>query len=140
MGASRYQVAALPLRHGPDGVLQIMLITSRERHRWIIPKGWPMKGKADCEAASIEAYEEAGLQGTINESPLGSYDYIKINRRGEGEPITVQVYLMHVDKREETWPEKGQRVSLWYDLDEALIVLDEPGLAELIMKQRRKIR
>jgi 8-oxo-dGTP pyrophosphatase MutT (NUDIX family) len=55
-----------------------MLLTSRGTHRWVIPKGWPMKGRKPAEVASQEAYEEAGLIGQIvGKRPLGSFHYEK---------------------------------------------------------------
>jgi len=58
------QYGALPWRHGPHG-LEIMLITSRETKRWVIPKGWPMVGKKPHRVAEIEAFQEAGVKGII---------------------------------------------------------------------------
>jgi 8-oxo-dGTP pyrophosphatase MutT (NUDIX family) len=46
----RAQVGALPVR-GKAGAYEVLLVTSRESGRWIIPKGWPMRGKKDHEAA-----------------------------------------------------------------------------------------
>jgi hypothetical protein len=34
------QVAALPIAVGDDGVLRLLLLTSRETKRLIMPKGW----------------------------------------------------------------------------------------------------
>ena len=74
---STTQVAALPLRTGSDGTLQVLLVTSRETRRWVIPKGWPMKGLKPYEAAAQEALEEAGLKGHVEEKPVGTYTYFK---------------------------------------------------------------
>ena len=64
---------ALPWRIGARGTREVMLLTSRETHRWVIPKGWPMKGRKPAEVASQEAYEEAGLVGrVVGKRPLGS--------------------------------------------------------------------
>src|ERR1700685_808730 len=72
------QFAALPWRIGEGGTRQIMLLTSRETHRWVIPKGWPMKGRKPAEVASQEAYEEAGLIGqVVGKRPLGNFHYEK---------------------------------------------------------------
>lgn len=60
------QVASLPLRRSEDGKIEVLLVTSRETRRWIIPKGWPMKGKKQHEAAAIEAEEEAGVIGNTS--------------------------------------------------------------------------
>jgi 8-oxo-dGTP pyrophosphatase MutT (NUDIX family) len=68
------QFAALPWRIGEGGRREVMLLTSRETHRWIIPKGWPMKGRKPGDVASQEAYEEAGLIGHIvGKRPIGSF-------------------------------------------------------------------
>lgn len=56
----RQQYGALCFRFGEDGAVEILLITSRDSGRWIIPKGWPMKKKEPHEAAAVEAWQEAG--------------------------------------------------------------------------------
>src|SRR5208283_4535871 len=72
------QYAALPWRIGAGGMRQVMLLTSRETHRWVIPKGWPMKGRKPAEVAAQEAFEEAGLIGQIvGRRPIGSFHYQK---------------------------------------------------------------
>jgi 8-oxo-dGTP pyrophosphatase MutT (NUDIX family) len=62
-GEPRAQYAALPWRLGER--VEILLVTSRDTHRWVIPKGWPMKGRSPRGAAAVEASEEAGLLGKI---------------------------------------------------------------------------
>jgi 8-oxo-dGTP pyrophosphatase MutT (NUDIX family) len=72
------QSAALPWRIGEDGMRQVMLLSSRETRRWVIPKGWPMKEKKSAEVASQEAYEEAGLVSQIvGKRPIGRFHYEK---------------------------------------------------------------
>jgi 8-oxo-dGTP pyrophosphatase MutT (NUDIX family) len=75
------QVAALPVVVGDDGIARVLLLTSRKTKRWVIPKGWPMKGLKPHEAAAQEAFEEAGLSGKIGKKRIGRYTYFK--RRGE---------------------------------------------------------
>ena len=77
----RRQVGALCWRHSGKG-LRILLITSRDTSRWVIPKGWPMRNRTEPEAAAREAYEEAGLRGTISDRSLGVYTYLKALGRG----------------------------------------------------------
>ena len=48
------QIAALPYATGPDGSMRILLITSRETRRWVIPKGNRIKGMAGHRAAEME--------------------------------------------------------------------------------------
>ena len=69
------QVAAIPFRIGDTGEIEVMLVTSRETKRFIVPKGWPMKGKSGRKAATIEAMEEAGVVGKTLKAPAGGYSY-----------------------------------------------------------------
>src|SRR5262249_23178072 len=71
--ASSLQFAALAGRISEGGMREVMLLTSRETHRWVVPKGWPMKGRKPAEVASREAYEEAGLVGqVVGKHPIGT--------------------------------------------------------------------
>ncbi len=126
------QFAALPWRLSESGMRQVMLLTSRETHRWIIPKGWPMKGYKSPEVAKQEAYEEAGLIGNIvGNRPVGNFHYPKRLARGEV-LCQVRVYLFRVERQLDEWPEKSQRVTKWFDADEAAGLVEEGGLAEII--------
>lgn len=128
----RAQVAALPLRRGSAGP-EVLLITSRESKRWIVPKGWPMKGRKDYKAAEIEALEEAGVRGRIRKHPIGAYTYDK--RLDDAvEPCRVMVYLLDVDELISTWPEREQRVRKWFSVEDAAETIQEPALASLIRK------
>jgi 8-oxo-dGTP pyrophosphatase MutT (NUDIX family) len=129
----RRQVAALPWR-GEGPALQIMLVSSRETRRWVIPKGWPMKDKADHEAAAQEAYEEAGLDGVIVEQAAGDYEYLKRLKSGAAKLVKVDVYPMQVTGEHATWPEKGQRTLQWMAPVEAALAVQEPELRDLIAR------
>ena len=74
--ATGIQYAALPYRI-EAGQVRVLLITSRETHRWVIPKGWPMNGLKPQDAAAVEAAEEAGLIGSIESQPLGSFNRLR---------------------------------------------------------------
>ena len=128
--AHRAQVAALPVRHA-DGGVEVLLITSRETHRWVIPKGWPMRDRKDCQAAAREAYEEAGIAGRVHKRPLGAYTYQK-RLVGRVEPCRVMVYLLEVAEERVAWPEREQRTRRWFKPDEAADNVDEPRLAAMI--------
>ena len=78
----RHQYAALPWRRGDDGALEVLLITSRESRRWVIPKGWPIKGLNSKKSAAREAFEEAGVLGAVGKKKLGDYHYDKRLRSG----------------------------------------------------------
>jgi 8-oxo-dGTP pyrophosphatase MutT (NUDIX family) len=81
--AKRVQYAALPYRRDGGSLMEVLLITSRDTGRWIIPKGWPLKGKAPHKAAAREAREEAGLVGKIHRRPIGSFSYEKRLKGGK---------------------------------------------------------
>ena len=61
--AVRVQYGALPYRFTHDAELEILLLTTRQSKRWIIPKGWPIKGLRPAKSAAREAFEEAGVRG-----------------------------------------------------------------------------
>ncbi|WP_245620082.1 NUDIX hydrolase [Phenylobacterium immobile] len=128
----RAQYAALPWRRGGDGVLEILLITSRETRRWVIPKGWPMKGKTSAAAAAREAFEEAGVSGQTAKKPLGAFHYDKRLSSGRLQRVRVSVFALKVEAEAETWPEIGQRDRLWASLADAAERVDEPELKALI--------
>src|SRR5690606_20329418 len=88
------QVAALPFRI-KDGKVEVLLVTSRETKRWLIPKGWLMKGKKPHKAAAQEAVEEAGVKGEIESESLGHYDYWK-RRAAHFDLCRVEVYPLKV--------------------------------------------
>lgn len=126
------QFAALPWRLSEGGTREVMLLTSRETRRWVIPKGWPMKGRKPFEVASQEAYEEAGLVGTIvSKRPIGQFHYAK--RLPGGELLCqVKVFLLRVERQLDDWPEKAQRQTRWFDATEAAELVEEGGLAAII--------
>jgi 8-oxo-dGTP pyrophosphatase MutT (NUDIX family) len=132
-GGKRRQVAALPWR-GEGETLRILLVSSRETRRWVIPKGWPMKDKTDFAAAAQEAYEEAGLDGVISERPIGEYEYLKKLKSGAARLVKVDVFPMQVTGEHATWPEKGQRTLDWMTPVEAALAVQEPELRDLIAR------
>lgn len=127
----RLQVAALCWRWSSKG-LRILLITSRDTGRWVIPKGWPMKKRTDAEAAAREAYEEAGLRGVRSERSIGVYTYQKALVPGRRVPIAVRVFPLEVTEILRKYPETGQRRVKWFSPDRAASRVAEPELAALI--------
>lgn len=129
---ARAQYGALPYRHR-DGALEVLLIASRETRRWVIPKGWPMRGRKPHRAAEREAYEEAGVVGRIGKEPLGSYGYGKRLADGSVVPCEVGVYPLAVKRRRRHWPERAERgKGRWMTPEKAARSVQEPGLAALI--------
>lgn len=132
-GGKRRQVAALPWR-GEGEALRVLLVSSRETRRWVIPKGWPMRDKPDHAAAAQEAYEEAGVVGVIAEQPIGEYEYLKKLKSGAARLVKVDVYPLEVTTELQSWPEKGQRTLDWMTPVEAALAVQEPALRELIAR------
>ena len=135
----RTQYGALPFRF-VEGQLEILLATSRETKRWIIPKGWPMKGRAPHRTAEREAFEEAGLVGKIQHRAIGSYFYEKKLKDGALVPCEVEVFPLSVHEQRRRWPEYNQRETRWFEPEEAAASVQEPELATLIGKLRATLR
>ena len=125
------QVAALCWRRSGKG-LRILLITSRDTGRWVIPKGWPMRNRTDAEAAAREAYEEAGLRGEISARSVGIYTYGKVLAPGRRVPCVVRVFPLEARQMLKTYPETGQRRIKWFPPGKAARRVAEPELAALI--------
>jgi 8-oxo-dGTP pyrophosphatase MutT (NUDIX family) len=125
------QVAALPWRDTGHGV-EIMLITSRDTGRWVLPKGWPEAKELLCEAAAREAGEEAGLRGTVSHHEAGRYFYAKALASGEEVPCEVLVFPLRVDKIADRWKEKRSRTRKWVSPAEAVRMVNEPDLGQII--------
>lgn len=128
----RTQYGALPYRVGPEGGAEVVLITSRESRRWILPKGWPMKGFTPSRTAEREAFEEGGLIGEVGKAPVGRYSYLKRLKSGATVPCEVVVFPLQVSEQRDHWPEATEREVRWFSMQEAVETVDEKALAELI--------
>ncbi|MEC5293208.1 NUDIX hydrolase [Aurantimonas sp. C2-6-R+9] len=126
------QYGAIPYRFTPDGDLQVLLITSRDTGRWVIPKGWPMQWFSPAEAAAQEAFEEAGVEGDIEPKAIGSFEYLKRLKCGRCVVCQVTVYPLHVRDELADWPERQQRLRSWVAPQVAADCVEEVGLAALI--------
>jgi 8-oxo-dGTP pyrophosphatase MutT (NUDIX family) len=127
-----YQVAALPWRREVDGELSVMLITSRTNGKWMLPKGWPMEGRTDAEAARREALEEAGVDGVVARDPIGVYHYVKLFNDGTSKPGEACIYALAVTGERDEWKEKGQRRRQWMRASDAARLAHEPDLARFL--------
>jgi 8-oxo-dGTP pyrophosphatase MutT (NUDIX family) len=129
---SKTQYAALPYRIGHAGELEILLVTTRETGRWVIPKGWPMKKRAPWRAAEREALEEAGVVGLVAKVHLGGYHYVKRGPTGEAWPCEVIVYPLEVRHERASWREAAERSRGWFKVAQAMALVEEPDLKLLI--------
>lgn len=125
------QYAALPWIDLPEGRF-VLLITSRGKGRWLVPKGWPKGGLKGWEVAASEAFEEAGVSGEISRTPAGVYTYKKSLHFFSRVLCSVEVYPLLVTQQRLKWREKGERQLQWIPLAGAAQRADEPGLAEVL--------
>jgi hypothetical protein len=125
------QYGVVPLRV-VDGETRILLITSRQTRRWVVPRGNPIAGLDPAGSAAQEAFEEAGIRGTVSPEPLGAYRYDKRRRNGIVIPTEVQLFEMQVAEELPIWPEAGQRERRWFAPDAAADAVDEPDLKALL--------
>jgi 8-oxo-dGTP pyrophosphatase MutT (NUDIX family) len=121
------QSAAVPYRAGSDGI-EVLLITSRGRKRWIVPKGVIDLGKTAGEAALNEAFEEAGVRGQISANPVGEYSYEKW-----GGTCNVKIFLLEVETVLDEWPEQNDRSREWMTIERAAERLREEELKRVVL-------
>jgi len=129
--AARIQYGALCWRVAGAGI-EVLLITSRDTGRWVIPKGWPMPGLAPEAAAAQEAWEEAGVEGTMSPLCVGRFGYRKVLSTTASVPCAVSVYAMRVDRLAKSFPEAKARRREWFAPDVAAGLVAEPELATII--------
>jgi 8-oxo-dGTP pyrophosphatase MutT (NUDIX family) len=128
----RLQVAALCYTQDGDDK-KVLLVTSRDTGRWIIPKGWPIDGKSAPGAALQEAWEEAGVKkGRVTGEALGTYDYDK--QLDSGLPVHVEtlVFPVEVSKLTDSFPEASERRRKWVSTKKAANMVREPQLQALL--------
>jgi 8-oxo-dGTP pyrophosphatase MutT (NUDIX family) len=133
------QYAALPWRR-MNGELQILLVTTLNTRRWIVPKGWPVPGLAPSDCAAHEAEEEAGVTGEVQPEPIGTFHYDKQRKAGDSLQCRVEVFALEVSRQRRNWPEKGAREACWCSPEEALARVSEPGLWRVIARFRQTAR
>ena len=126
------QIAALPLIWDKSGKLRVLMVTSRDRGRWVMPKGWEMDGKKPWHAAEIEALEEAGALGTVKTAAVGHYHYEKWLDKNERIICRVTLYPMFVSRLKRNWKERKERKRHWFSLRKAARLVEEEELARLL--------
>lgn len=123
----------MPYRLNKGGEVEVLLVTSRTRGRWIIPKGWPIKGLKPAKSAAREAFEEAGVRGVVSDKPLGRFTYNKEpDEDGCLVACEVTVFSLAVKRQLKAWPEIEQRETRWVLARQAAALTDEDGLRPLL--------
>lgn len=125
------QCAALPYVE-VDGKKLVLLVTTRGRGHWTIPKGWPKPKMSDPALAAREAFEEAGVEGKISRTPVGTYDYVKRLHFFAWISCRVTVYPLLVDRQLLTWPERDSRKLVWAAPEDAASLVRIGQLKELL--------
>jgi|tagenome__1003787_1003787.scaffolds.fasta_scaffold20887969_1 8-oxo-dGTP pyrophosphatase MutT (NUDIX family) len=136
------QFAALPFRIR-DQEISVLLVTTRRKRRWSVPKGWPILPGKPHRTAEIEAYEEAGLIGKAGPKPIGRYRH----RKHQGKRkinCDIELFPLHVKGQKKLWPERGQRKVMWLPAQEAAELVRKPQLRRLIARftrlKKRKLK
>lgn len=134
------QMAALCHR-GEGKKREYLLVTSRDTGRWIIPKGWPIRGLNSSETAMREAWEEAGVKdGEVADAPIGSYSYNKKRANGFEVPVKALVYSVAVNNLAEEFPESHERRRKWVSADKAASLVNETGLKSIFHSEKANRR
>jgi len=124
------QAAAIPVRRNrATGRLEVLLIRRVGGGEWGIPKGHIDPGLSRADAAAMEAHEEAGVVGEVDERPLGSFTYEK-----NGSAYTVHVFALRVTQTQPHWKEEAERERQWFDADEAVGRVGREAVGRMIRK------
>jgi len=140
VAARRLQYGALPYRVSSGSRAEFMLVTSRQTRRWVIPKGWPKKGKSPHRLAAREAFEEAGVTGAISRRSAGSFSYEKRLKNGGLIECEVRVFPLEVKRQSKQWPEMQERRIKWLSASKAAEKVKEPMLGKIIRRLARRYR
>ena len=113
-----------------EGTPEVLLVSSRKKTRWVVPKGIQEPDLSAAESAAKEAWEEAGARGEVDPSPLGQYQYEKW-----GGVCTVDVFAMRVTELvgDEHW-EESHRDRKWMSPKAAANVLRETDLQTMVRR------
>jgi 8-oxo-dGTP pyrophosphatase MutT (NUDIX family) len=134
MGKLLTQAGVIPYRIA-EGQVEVLLVTSRDTGRWVIPKGHVEDGMTAQSAACQEALEEAGISGQITtRMPLGFVPYLKRLKDGNSCGASIAVYPLLVDKEKKKWQERSERTRTWFPVGKAAELVDEPALSALLLR------
>lgn len=123
---TKQQSAVIPTRITLEGALEVLLITNKDRTRWVVPKGNIEPELTPMASAAKEAWEEAGLVGEPLPAMVGEYAYEK-----NGIKHLVEVFVMADVKLSNKWPEMERR-RRWCSIGDAMELVYSKGLAALL--------
>ena len=131
---TRTQFGALCFRRskGKKAAHEILLVSSRDTGRWIIPKGWPVHDETPAGAAALEAWEEAGVRGRVHDTCVGHFSYQKFIDEELSLPVIVGVFPIEVQRIDKTYPEASERKRKWLSPKKAARRVMEPELRQIL--------
>ncbi len=122
------QSGVIPYQFDTANILQIMLVTSKLRVVWILPKGKIEPDLTSMESAAKEAFEEAGVQGIVEDKIIGTYTYSKF-----GNDYSVDYYPFKVDTILEEWDEMDFREREIFEINDAIDNIYDQDLREILI-------
>ena len=128
------QYGVIAWKAGEAGRPLVLLITSRDTGRWVVPRGNPVPGLPPHLSAGQEAWEEAGVRGRLATEAAGEYRYRKRLRLGRGARARVLLFPLAVEEEAESWPEAHQRTRRWFAPADAAAAVVEPELQALLLR------
>ncbi len=120
------QVAAVCYRVGKSGI-EFLLVQTRGG-RWTFPKGSAEPGLTHAQAAALEAFEEAGVHGRMEEVSFTRY----VRRKRGGERAAVET-VVNAHLCEVLWldpPQEVNRNPTWFSVEKAKRRLREERAAD----------
>ena len=128
------QSCVIPYRIA-NGIIELLLITSIKKQRWIFPKGYIEFNLTAFESAKKEAYEEAGVIGENETVELGAFELKKKNKKA-----IVKIFSMEVTKELKDYPEKNLRKRKWFSVKDALINIENNDIINFVHKLEDKVK
>ncbi|NQZ68406.1 MAG: NUDIX hydrolase [Lentisphaeria bacterium] len=110
--------------------IKIVLVTSRGKQEWILPKGHIEEKLSKKESARLEAYEEAGVIGSIDPA---NAEYIELGK------ASFMVYPMKVSSTLDEWPEDHQRARKIVSPEKALKLVSNPDIRLCIKRLTKRM-
>ena len=118
---------------------EVLLVTGRRSGRWMIPKGWPIRGKSLAKSAALEAFEEAGVKGTVDSKPLGSFRHTKQHLSLGVLDVSIVVHPLAVESELPKWPEDDQRERKWFTIKKAAEAVASSDLKRIILDLKGRV-
>lgn len=130
------QASAICFQVDNRGEHRVMLVGSLRNGRWGLPKRHVGNDEDTVRAAAREAFEEAGIVGMVSCDVFGTYLYFKDST---GLRYRVTVHLLRVERRLNDFPESGIRRSHWCFIDDAIDLVSQPDLRNILERFRDSI-